>query len=287
MKYTKYILIFCLLAASLFKCSCNEDPKPNPCLGKTSLTAEFNIYEIPFNPFINYGDGPEAPKNKWIYKDTDTTQKEHVKFVAKDTTADSYLWTIGAGVYTTTSVILDFSEATKNGAIKVDVSLKVTKKSDTTCFPTQKGVAESSRKFTAKSSIKFDESKIYGKYFGYRDGNPKDTATIIVHRMYTYPDCPIDKPPFWNCGSFSYRYFPISNIYNNCKSWFFDPNYIYFTKNQILLQETGTCDFYPDNFHLVLNYNNVTITCSIIKDFKNKPNERSTINFTGTKIEDL
>ena len=96
----------------------------------------------------------------------------------------TFIWEIGAGVYTTTSVFISFDKIEPN----VPVKLTVTKKADTLCFPSDKGLATASRVYHTVENSLFRNAK----FFGYLNGNTKDTVTIYF-KMLTYEEKLLEK----------------------------------------------------------------------------------------------
>jgi len=273
------LLIFCTLC--LFQCCDKPDPKPDPCKAKKPISADFYIYEYPFAGYDRNEDIKKFP-----FFDTDTTITQFVKFVPKDTTAESYRWEIGNGVYTTTSVVLDF--AVDDKPFTVPVKLTAIKRSDTTCFPEKKGTDIKLRTFLSKQDL--NSSEVYGMYKGNRYGQGRiDTATLIIYRNVI--GCPDDLPTDekgW-CNPYVSGYALIYNLYNNCKSYYVlggasdtrMTNRVFYISGQ----NRETCRYFPSDLYAVLNENrkDIVITYNLRFD-RETP---TPFTFTGIKLNDL
>lgn len=164
-KQLTFLVLLALLWAFLFSLEgCGDDP--NPCKGLSETSADFTIME-------DFSYLPEYESN-WPYYACDTVATKFVRFTAKDSIADSYLWSIGAGRYTTRTVTLNFSNSFET---IVPVTLVVKKKPNVSCFPKDDGID------TVKRRVYFIDpckTQINGKFFGANEDEPNKKFTIEV-----------------------------------------------------------------------------------------------------------
>jgi len=128
----------------------------------------------------------------------------------------TFIWEIGAGVYTTTSVFISFDKIEPN----VPVKLTVTKKADTLCFPSDKGLATASRVYHTVENSLFRNAK----FFGYLNGNTKDTVTIYF-KMLTYEEKLLEKR--LEIETIKYAFDRIINLIREDTSYFYRGDYFY------------------------------------------------------------
>src|SRR5258708_1465081 len=96
----------------------------SPCAALHETSADFTMME-------DFSYLPESDPY-WPYYACDTAITKHIRFTAKDSTADSYEWHIGAGVYNTRKVILSFFNTTEKN---IPITLILRKKPNLNCFP--------------------------------------------------------------------------------------------------------------------------------------------------------
>jgi hypothetical protein len=169
-KQLTFLVLLALLGAFVFSLvGCGDEP--NPCKGLKPVTADFEIYEA---QQLIYPDG---------YKpiDSDTVVTDWVEFNALEQNA-SYAWTLGKETITTKS----FKRFGFPRGQNIQVSLKVTKAPNKTCFPTDNGVDSVKRTFYITPRYLCD-SKVTGTYEGYDEGDQKNIRTIIVDACAKYP----------------------------------------------------------------------------------------------------
>lgn len=178
MKGIKYLLIkaaFVGLTVIIFACKSDDntcyDPSNSecenydPCYDKLP-TAEFTISKqyFPFGANANF-----------FVEDSVLTPGGNVKFTAIPQEGASYTWVIGTdtllGDYEITKELTNFSVGTH------DISLMVTKPTDTICFPHDEGSAQFNKSFI---KIRSCEADILGKYRGVFSTNPSDSVVIIL-----------------------------------------------------------------------------------------------------------
>jgi hypothetical protein len=111
----------------LFFSSCKKECE-NPCKDKAEVSANFKVYEV------LWGEPPKDPPFYEPYA-TDTIWTKG-RFVADEEGA-SYTWLIGAGVYNTKEVTLDFPSSLIGSS--VPVTLIVEKTPNKECFPNDDG----------------------------------------------------------------------------------------------------------------------------------------------------
>ncbi len=203
------ILISCSIVIALLWLSSCRDKEVDPCKNLQPTSAAFRMEEF----FL-----PETPR--WKKYDTDTVANLSINFTAVDSLADSYEWHIGAGVYATRSKSLSFPLSITGSS--VSVMLIVKKKPNTTCFPKDDGVDTVTRKLYFADQCK---GLVQGDFFGYRDDNKADTATITIKLCQPYYDLR------------HYNVY-INNLYPGC-STFYDDCFVGF--RQILPFGNGYC----------------------------------------------
>ncbi len=103
-KQLSLVSLTALIGAFVFSLEgCGDDP--NPCKGLKQTSADFTIMEDisylrDLNPY-------------WPYYACDTVIIKQIRFTAVDSTAATYEWHIGAGVYTKRKFVLNFFNATE------------------------------------------------------------------------------------------------------------------------------------------------------------------------------
>ncbi|MBS1508043.1 MAG: hypothetical protein JSS79_15490 [Bacteroidetes bacterium] len=155
------------LSALLFSNGCSEHHE-DPCKALSATSADFSIMEY---------HGYAYPLNKlWKYYPSDTVSSLYIQFVAKDSTADSYEWHIGTGVYSKRSVSLSFPNTIVGQS--VPITLILSKKPNLNCFPNNRGVD------TLTKRVYFLDDcvspLVKGKFNGYNTNAPKDTFSITI-----------------------------------------------------------------------------------------------------------
>lgn len=156
------------------KCHDPSDPacdNYNPCSTVHALSAGFSIYEN------DCTGGPGATDTSWHYYPTDTVATNCVTFTANDTTADSLVWHIGAGIYRQRSFHLDFSQ---NKPVMLPITLTVYRHRNS-CLPSDDTV-----KTMIRTLYFTDTCLAYGTYRGYFAGLQADTGTISIRRVPVY-----------------------------------------------------------------------------------------------------
>ncbi|NUM30966.1 MAG: hypothetical protein HUU47_01425 [Bacteroidetes bacterium] len=163
-----------LCIQSCKKDCCNDPSNPDcknydPCYGKEPANASFHFYRDLSN---EYG--------KYHYK-TDTIEMYEggsmtgVIFKVEDKNVDSCWWTVGQDtrVFTQKEFYLTFNLWNS----PIPVKLIVDKHNAKNCNP-DKPIRDTSTKILTLMPL--GSSNIYGRYFGYLDGNKDDTATVQV-----------------------------------------------------------------------------------------------------------
>jgi hypothetical protein len=173
-KFFFYLMLFLFVAVT----GCKEDDEDqccvptnpecanyDPCLGKIETTADFTIL-IPY---------AQAGVNAGTYFEDSVTFGATMRFVAKDTAADSYRWILGV------DTIYDEIEVTRSafslpvGSYPVD--LRVTKDSDSLCFPLDDGIDQNTRFFTKISGC---DAAIWGEYRGVFENEFSDSLSVSM-----------------------------------------------------------------------------------------------------------
>jgi len=173
-------LIFLLLALALGCLSfhaCKKDeeeccdptnpecPNYDPCLGKIETTADFAILQ----PYAQVGP------NAGTYFEDSVTFGATMRFVAKDTSADSYRWILGVDTIYNEIEVTRSTFSLPEGSYPV--TLKVTKDPDSLCFPLDDGMDEKTKFFT---KINGCDAAIWGEYRGILESDTNDSIDIQV-----------------------------------------------------------------------------------------------------------
>lgn len=169
-KLTGGLLSGLLLGLMIGLDGCGDDPKLDPCAKEKPVTADFFIYET-----------FQSGRDYWKSYDSDTVNSFGVTFVAKEKNAN-YEWTLGAETITTQSF---YRENYPRGQ-SIEVSLKVTKKPNKTCFPDDDGIDSKARKFFTTKNVWCD-SKVNGTYRGADADDPNNLRNITIDVCYLNP----------------------------------------------------------------------------------------------------
>lgn len=157
------ILVLVELLAVLFTVNgCHDEP--NPCAALHETSADFTIME-------DFSYLPEYDKY-WPYYACDTAITKRIRFTAIDSTASSYEWHIGSGIYNKRKVFLNFSNTNEN-AIPITLILKKTPNQN--CFPKDDGIDTVTRKLVFVASC---QSLIAGTYNGTNADDTKNPYKI-------------------------------------------------------------------------------------------------------------
>jgi len=173
-------LVFLLLALALGCLSfhaCQKDEEEccdptnpecinyDPCLGKIETTANFAILQ----PYAQGGP------NAGIYFEDSVNFGATMRFVAKDTAAETYRWILGV------DTVYNELEVTRSAFSLADgsypVSLMVTKDVDSLCFPLDSGVEEKTKFFT---KIDGCDAAIWGDYRGVFENESGDSLSVSI-----------------------------------------------------------------------------------------------------------
>lgn len=135
----------------------------DPCYGKEATSADFAILQ----PYAQVGP------NAGIYFEDSVTFGAAMRFVAEDTTADTYRWILGLDtIYDEVEV----SSSTFNlPEGSYPVSLMVTKEADSLCFPMDDGIDEKTKFFT---KINGCDAAIWGEYKGVLESSSNDSLVV-------------------------------------------------------------------------------------------------------------
>ncbi len=160
MKRKRYVLLIsCFAVVVLATCK-----KQDPCDMFHHVSADFIIEED-----VNF-------VSNWEPYPTDTVALSSVRFTAHEKKADRYEWHIGARTYDGKSVLIDFATR-QSGENRIPITLTVHKKPAPECAQLDSVVS-----FTKNVTfVPHCKTLMAGSFTGYRDDNPKDTATIIIN----------------------------------------------------------------------------------------------------------
>ncbi|KAB2913813.1 MAG: hypothetical protein F9K23_16350 [Bacteroidetes bacterium] len=168
MRFLLFILICAglILTAESCKKECHDRSNPDcenydPCYGKQPLTADFETFEVSIFP------------DNWIPYSTDTLASSDVFFRAKEENVE-YEWTVGSETITTRS----FTRKNFPVGVRIPITLKVKRKTDFGCFPTDSVVAQTRNIFVIDG---YENSKVAGYYQGYHTNNAADTFTVCIY----------------------------------------------------------------------------------------------------------
>ncbi len=156
---------YAVLVSSSWLIGCHE-PNEDPCKALHATSADFTIME----------DDVVAKSLGWHSYACDTVAGLSARFTAKDSSASSYSWQIGAGTYTTRSVKLFFPDYFLGQS--VPITLILTKKPNTNCFPKDNGIDTVTKKVYFVDGC--TNSLIKGTFLGYNATSPKDTFSVRI-----------------------------------------------------------------------------------------------------------
>lgn len=155
------------LAVVLFMASCTKHQE-DPCRALHATSADFSIMEYHGNIY---------PLNQlWKYYSSDTVSSLYIQFKANDSLADAYEWHIGSGIYTKRSVALYFPNSIVGQS--VPITLILSKKTNQTCFPNDRGVDTLTKKVYFLDDCQ--SPLVGGKFIGYNTIAPKDTFSVTI-----------------------------------------------------------------------------------------------------------
>ena len=172
MKFLIPYVVFALNLALFMGCSDDiiKPPPPDPCAGKTPVTARFSTYEIVYS---------RSEEEKTITRTDTFSYLERVLFAA-DERYDSYEWHIGYDdrVRKDSAFFMSFSRNQAPPRVPLEVVFIGRRKPHTDCFPNDDGID------TARRNIVFllqPEVQILGSYLGsHTDENPLDTFRVEI-----------------------------------------------------------------------------------------------------------
>ena len=130
-RHTLLLLTFWFLG---FQSCRPKAPEPDPCAGKSPVTADFHIYET-FPGADSYPEG-------WELYDTDTPATGMITFTALEEDAE-YEWTLGPDRIREKT----FTKRNFPDNANIYVRLKIIKRPDLDCFPEDDGVDTKTRVF--------------------------------------------------------------------------------------------------------------------------------------------
>lgn len=170
-----YVYLIAIMLGFVSGCGkdCTDPNNPecsnyDPCYGKQETSADFYTE-------IKRG-------NRWFDVEIGETDRENWRFRAKDSTADEYLWEVGADKFTTKSFTLSGFPMHQSIPIKLTVKRY---KPNTTCYPNDKGEASMTKYIytdyeipyrfnyiTGKVPLPTSSKLIWGKFKGYNKRAP-------------------------------------------------------------------------------------------------------------------
>ncbi|MEI6508366.1 MAG: hypothetical protein WCO54_07765 [Bacteroidota bacterium] len=199
-----------LITVLIYLVSCKDNaPEPckdpsnshcinyDPCYGKLPTNADFTMTEA-------FGITP--PLMGWEFYDTDTCSNSYVTFIAKDSSANSYLWQIGTDTFQRRSVTIHFPSnwVTHTNQINfIDVNLTVKKTPDKNCFPTDSGFAVKTRRLYF---ICDTANLIKGVFVGTWNNSSQIDTVGFFYWQKMLPNGPIVKLRFTNTSTKCFEY---------------------------------------------------------------------------------
>jgi len=159
----KKIIIGISIILLFFLYGCPDQTKVDPCSGATRVKASFTISESLEGDISGFS----------ILSDT-VLEGNIIHFKADDS-SDTYYWKVGSDttIYHSREFTLRFYQA--YGA--VPVTLIITKKPNTNCFPDDKGIDTLIKNIYV---ISFTNAAIIGNYYGCNQDNPKDSFVVNI-----------------------------------------------------------------------------------------------------------
>ena len=148
--------------------ACPDDPvkvEPDPCEGKTPVTADFDIYMKMYDAIS---------KSNFYYHSDTVLKSNYVIFEAKGD-YEYYEWQLGDDptIYTGDQQLFRF----KNPWGELKMRLIVKNPPDTLCFPDDDGIDTVYKTITV---IERDSAAIIGSYIGYHTSDTLDTFIVDV-----------------------------------------------------------------------------------------------------------
>ena len=185
----KLLFILLLLSFVFYGCPNSTEPEPDPCEGKYPVSADFEIWE-----------GSQAYKYKFL-TDTVIHKPNYAVFVCKNN-YDYYEWKVGSQekkYYTKEFSLSFYDHGVPFVENPIPIRLIVKSKPDSLCYPADDGI---DTVFKSIYIVKYQESRIFGDYYGYDTTNPNVYYTVNIGKKY------IEKK--------NWTYFYINNLHNSC-----------------------------------------------------------------------
>jgi len=171
-----YCFLWVLSTLLLSNC-CDEPIKPDPCSGKSPVSADFMIYELPPLGFPEY----------WTPFDCDTVIPSNIVYFTAYEENASYEWEIGSEKIYEKS----FNRTGFPGGAKIPVKLIVKKETDKNCFPDDDGCDTVVRYLYTlnydKKTYSYYPDAVSGKFFGNNLDNPIKKFSIYVQSGFVKP----------------------------------------------------------------------------------------------------
>ena len=164
----RYYFLMSVLPLMWLLTACPDDPvkvEPDPCEGKTPVTADFDIYITAFD---------EIKKSYFKYHTDTALVYNRITFEAKGD-YEYYEWQLGDDptIYNDKIEIFQFKEAW--GELKMRLIVK--NPPDTLCFPADDGIDTVYKTITV---VELDSAAIIGSYLGYHTSDTLDTFRVDV-----------------------------------------------------------------------------------------------------------
>jgi hypothetical protein len=185
MKLFRYLSYMVIFLSQSCKDKCNDPGNPecqnyNPCFGKSETSAEFIVEE----DLLGFG-----LEGIWYKADSITPSfNNSVRFSALNN-ADSFIWTIGGGVYNTKSVVLN--SFIPNSTVEITL-IVFNKNPNVLCFPNDDGKDTFVRTICVWPRIKERIGGVYGYtvltnpypisgyYQGYYQSHPNQKTIVAL-----------------------------------------------------------------------------------------------------------
>jgi hypothetical protein len=253
------LLTVCLLVGILVFFGCKKN---DPCEAARQTSADFKIIQ----PFRGY---PAVVTDS-------VTDGTTVIFRAIDTTAESYLWTIGGTTQTWTSrsFSLFFPQQYRNYALPVQLIIR--RKPDASCYPMDTGVD------TVRRMLYFRLDSVatfYGEWTGFDDRDPQKIYAIrIGYKWANFSQQPYDLiQEVLIDNNLNYGCTARIDIFSGGGSW---------TPNCLFGGEGSNCPAGVKEgraFRAYVNGDNILIDYTIYDISTGKEIEKGKIRFRGTR----
>jgi len=163
----RFLVLFLTLAGCQRQCHHNDEPAPDPCIGIRPVSARMSFYTY-INPVYD---------TLWDKSfSSDTVAFNSINFIAPDTNIASYSWKIGGQTFNTPHVYRDNIPYRTQIPIQLVVHRKPAPDGCLMPFEMKDSVVRNL--FCIQPRIDTPSTLMSGRFRGYRNGNPQDTATL-------------------------------------------------------------------------------------------------------------